>query len=270
MTQSELDAILETDPYHVPRKEPGQAEIRLYLREVDYHCPLCGAELQSRMQAKPKHKQFQIAHIYPNRPTLQQYAVLHGLERLGNTSEDFDNKIALCSQCHSMQDFQTTVDDYEKLLSIKKKHLEKTALHDAINDIYLEANLREIVEQICKTPYSELIALNMNPVKIADKFEDGDAPILTKIMGYVSQYYTYVRDLFREKDGKDGFVFTALCLEIKTAFTKMEAISKDKEEIFNQLSAVIKRKTASSDQTACDIVAAFFVQNCEVFNEIPR
>lgn len=270
MTQSELDVILGADPYHVPRKEPREAEIRLFLREVDYHCPLCGAELQSRMQAKPKHKQFQIAHIYPNRPTIQQYAILHGLERLGNTSEDFENKIALCLQCHSRQDFQTTVDDYERLLSIKKKLLEKTALHDAINDLYLEANLRDIVERISKTPYSELITLSMSPVRIAEKFEDEDAPIRSRIMGYVTQYYTYVRDLFRERDGKDGFVFSALCSEIKTAFTKLEAISKDKEEVFSQLSVFIKRKTVSSDQTACDIVAAFFVQNCEVFNEIPR
>ena len=82
MTQSELDKILENDPYHIPRKNPGNNEIGLFLREVGYHCPLCGKELQPRAQAKPSHKQFQIANIYTNRPTLQQYAVLHGLERL--------------------------------------------------------------------------------------------------------------------------------------------------------------------------------------------
>lgn len=38
MTQSELDVIFGADPYHVPRKETGPAEIRLYLREVDYNC----------------------------------------------------------------------------------------------------------------------------------------------------------------------------------------------------------------------------------------
>lgn len=270
MTQSELDMILKSDPYHIPRKDPGPEEIRLFLREVGYHCPLCGKELQSRAQSKPKHKQFQIAHIYPNRPTIQQYAVLHGLERLGKTSEDFENKIALCLPCHSRQDYQTTVDEYEKLLSIKKKCLERNALHDAVDELYLESVLRDVVNQICKIPTSELVALNLNPVRVAEKFTDGDAPILSKIMGYVTQYYTYVRDLFRERDGKDMFSFNALCQEIKTAFIKMDALSEDKEEIFNQLSALIKRKTASSSQTACEIVAAFFVQNCEVFIEISR
>ena len=270
MTQSELNRILENDPYHIPRKKPREDEIRLFLREVDYHCPLCGKDLQPRAQSKPNQHQFQIAHIYPNRPTIQQYAVLHGLERLGNTSEDFENKIALCLTCHNKQDFQTTKDDYEALLSIKKNCLQKSALHDAIDELYLESDLKEVVDQICKTPTSELTVLNMIPVRVADKFEDEDAPILSKITGYVTQYYTYIRDLFREKDGKDGFIFSVLCSEVKLAFIKMDAKSDNKEEIFNQLSALINRKTASSNQTACEIVAAFFVQNCEVFNEIPR
>ena len=268
MTQSELDMILKNDPYHIQRKEPGENEIRLFLREVEYHCPLCGKNLQPRVQSKPGHKKFQIAHIYPNRPTPQQYVVLHDLERLGKTSEDFENKIALCKDCHGEQDYQTTKDDYEALLRIKKKCLEKNALHDAIDELYLENALNEIVDQICRTPTSALAVLKMNPVPVADKFDDEEAPLLSNITGYITRYYTFVRDLFREKDGKNGFVFSALCQEIKTSYIKMDAISKNKEEIFNQLSSLIKRKTASSNSVACEIVAAFFVQNCEVFNEI--
>ena len=269
MTQTELNSLIDKDPYHVPRKDPNEAEIRLFLREVDYHCPLCGKELQSGKQIKPRQKQFQIAHIYPNRPTIQQYTVLHSLERLGNTSEDFENKIALCMSCHSTQDFQTTKEDYESLLLIKKRLLTRSALHDAIKDMYLEDELRNIVVKICRTPFSELVALNMNPVHISDKFENEDGLIKSKITGYVMQYYTFIRDLFREQDGKNGFVFGALCSEMRSTFIKMEAINKDKEEIFNQLSELIQRKT-TSNLIACEAVSAFFVQNCEVFNEISR
>lgn len=270
MTQSELDKLIKNDYYHIPRKNPNEAEIRLFLREVGYHCPLCGKELQSRKQSKPGHKQFQIAHIYPNSPTIQQYIVLHELERLGKNSEDFENKIALCHLCHSRQDYHTTKEDYEVLLSIKKKYLEQNALHDAVDEMYLERELKFIVEQICKIPFSELAILNMNPVRVADKFEDGDALILSKITGYVTQYYTFIRDLFRERDGKNGFVFNSLCFEVKSAYIKMDFLSKDKATIFNQMSEWINRKTMSTNQIACEAIAAFFVQNCEVFNEIPR
>ena len=270
MTQQELNMLLEEDPYHVTRIDPSNADIRLFLHEVDYHCPICGKPLQSRAQAKPEHKPFQIAHIYPNRPTLQQFEVLHNLERLGKTTEDFENKIALCIECHSRQDYRTTKDDYNALLSIKKRCLERSALHDVVSELNLEKELKQVIDHICKLPISELSKLNMNPVRIADKFEDGDAPVLSRITGYVTQYYTFIRDLFRELDGKNGFVFNALCLNIRASYLKMSAESNNKEEIFNQLSALIKRKTSSVSPSACEAVAAFFVQNCEVFNEIPR
>jgi hypothetical protein len=270
VTQSELDLLLKNDPYHISRKEPNEAEIRLFLREVNYQCPLCGKDLQTRTQQKQRHKRFEIAHIYPNRPTVEQYAVLHNLERLGQTSEDYENKIALCLQCHSEQDFHTTKEDYEKLYNIKKQCLERNALHEAVNDMSLEKELKEIVNQLCRISNAELIELNMNPVRVSDKFEENESLIATKLSNYITKYYTFIRDLFQEFDGKNGFVFSALCYEMKAAYQKMASVSSDKEEIYNQITSFVQVQTGSSNQTACEIISAFFVQNCEVFNEIPR
>ena len=61
MTKAELIQIVESDSYHKDRQNPTDAEIRLYLHEVNYHCPLCGKELQYRGQVKPDQKLFQIA-----------------------------------------------------------------------------------------------------------------------------------------------------------------------------------------------------------------
>ena len=124
MTQEELNKRLDDDSYHQKRKNPSGAELRLFLREVNYCCPLCGKELQSRRQRKLNQKLFEIAHIYPNRPTIEQYTVLHKLERLGEDSESFENKIALCKDCHSTQDYHTTKKEYLYLLNIKKRFLE--------------------------------------------------------------------------------------------------------------------------------------------------
>ena len=129
MTKEELNLIIENDPYHKERESPSISDLRLYLREVNYHCPLCGKELQSRRQKKPNQKFFQIAHIYPNSPTVEQYNILRGQERLGENCESFENKIALCINCHQTQDFHTTVDDYTCLINIKKCCLTQTALY---------------------------------------------------------------------------------------------------------------------------------------------
>ena len=43
-------------------------------------------------------------------------------------NEDYENKIALCKNCHGTQDYHTTKDDYLSLLSLKEKQNLKNLL----------------------------------------------------------------------------------------------------------------------------------------------
>ena len=110
-----LAKAIATDPYLKDRKVPTEAEQQLYLKEVSFSCPLCGKVLRHRKQGKAN-KLYEIAHIFPNNPTEEQYVRLSALPRLGDNSESFENKIALCKDCHSQQDYHTTQADYLKLL----------------------------------------------------------------------------------------------------------------------------------------------------------
>ena len=93
--------------------------------------------------------------------------------------------------------------------------------------------------------------------------------LLKKRIGvYVTDYYPYIRDCFKEQEGVDGFRLDALSLQIKCCFIKMEGISENKSDIFDHLVDWIKSKTRSTSKDACEAVISFFVQNCEVFHEI--
>lgn len=85
---------IATDPYLKVRKAPTEAEQQLYLKEVSFSCPLCGKDLRHRKQRKAN-KLYEIAHIFPNSPTQEQYELLGSLPRVGDNSESFENKIAL-------------------------------------------------------------------------------------------------------------------------------------------------------------------------------
>lgn len=268
MTQEDLNRILELDSYHIERKNPSEAEIRLYLREVDYRCPLCGKELQTRRQKKPNQKLFQIAHIYPNRPTVEQYCILKGVDRLGENSESFENKIALCPSCHATQDYHTTTDEYYGLLNIKKRLLLDTALNDATLSLGLEDQIKAVVQKLTRLQESELEALNYNPVPIAKKFTGAEILLKTKILGYINTYYPLIREEFKELDGKNGFLLQVLSEQIRGSFLKMVTFTDDKVVIFNHIVQWVKEKTQSSSTEACEATIAFFVQNCEVFYEI--
>ena len=66
----------------------------------------------------------------------------------------------------------------------------------------------------------------------------------------------------------DDFSFSSLCLRIKSCYEKMKAITNNKEYIFNEIVNWIMKHTGSKSQVACEIVVSFFIQNCEVFDEI--
>lgn len=260
-------SMIASDSYLKPRKDPTQAQLRLYLREVNYHCPLCGKELQSRKQQK-SNSLFEIAHIYPNSPTDEQYATLLGAERLGDDSECYENKIALCKDCHSTQDYHTSLDDYIKLLDIKKKCLRISALHDATRTLGLEVEIEKVVLDICKLSQEDFSELSYTAINIANKFTASETLIKTKISSYVFTYFTYIRDLFAQMDGCDGFMFSILSSQIHCAFQKMYATNASKNEIFDSLVNWIGNKTHNASKEACEAVVSFFVQNCEVFYEI--
>ena len=268
MTHGELDKILDSDPYHEERRNPTEPEIRLFLREVDYHCPLCGKELQSRRQKKPTQKLFEIAHIYPNRPTVEQYIALHNLKRNGDNSESFENKIALCKDCHDTQDYHTTQTEYLHLLKLKERYLTETALDDATKTLGLEDEIEYIVNNLASLHKNENAPLSYDPVPIVNKFTNAEIVLKSKVSGYVYTFYTTIRDYFREKDGKNGFQLRVLSEQIRGCFIKMNAIAHDKAIIFDHIVKWIKYKTQSQSTEACEAVVSFFVQNCEVFDEI--
>lgn len=258
---------IATDPYLKERKAPTEPEQQLYLKEVSFVCPLCGKILRHRKQGK-RNKLYEIAHIFPNSPTEEQYERLGKLTRLGDSSESFENKIALCKDCHAQQDYHTTEEDYLKLLKKKQHFLQLTDLHEATLTMGLELQIADVVKKVCSLREDEMATLNYAPVRLTKKFSANEFLLKNRVSMYVTSYYPYIRDCFKDQEGVNGFRLDALSLQIKSCFIKMEGLSDNKSDIFDQLVNWVMSKTCSASRESCEAVVSFFVQNCEVFHEI--
>ena len=258
---------IAADPYLKKRKAPTEAEQQLYLKEVSFSCPLCGKILRHKKQGKAN-KLYEIAHIFPNSPTEEQYELLSKLPRLGDNSESFENKIALCKDCHNQQDYHTTVEDYLKLLKIKQHFLQLTDLHEATLTMGLEPQIADVVAKVCFLREDEAATLSYIPARLTKKFSTNEFLLKNRVSMNVTSYYPYIRDRFKELEGINGFRLDALSLQIKSCFIKMEGLSDNKSDIFDQLVNWVMAKTCSTSREACEAVVSFFVQNCEVFHEI--
>ena len=65
-------------------------------------------------------------------------------------------------------------------------------------------------------------------------------------------------------------MFNLIASEVHNAYETLSSTIGSEEKIFSSLSIWIRNKLGLDDEyiTATEIIAAFFVQNCEVFHEI--
>lgn len=257
------------DSYLIPRTQITENLDLLHIQEVNGYCPLCGKNLLVK-KGKRVNKQYQIAHIYPNSPRKSQERELSGLERLGENCESFDNKVVLCKNCHGYYDDHTTKEEYLKILELKKNLLEKSNVRDHISSDELEEELIEIIEEIIMVGDEDLrkVELRYKGMKISKKLDDSNSLLRRKIERNVSLYYGFIKEAFQNMEDEGKKKFNLIAAEFKTAFIKSSYESKDKQVIFDVLVEWVNSQVSSKSHEACEIIVSFFVQNCEVFDEI--
>ena len=88
------------------------------------------------------------------------------------------------------------------------------------------------------------------------------------ILSYVCTYYGFIKETMRNLVDENKLNFDLLALKIRTAYMKASISSNDKVIIFNLLVDWVMSKNPLSSREACEILISFFVQDCEVFDEI--
>ena len=108
--------------------------------------------------------------------------------------------------------------------------------------------------------------LNYNSLKISQKVEM--VPLRKRIEADVTSYYPFCRQCFKEID-ETGTLFDIICLSIRKSYLKLKSEGLDKEEIFEKMTDWLVSKTHAS-RVSCGIMLSFFVQNCDMYDEISK
>ena len=266
MKQKGID--VSFDDYCKPRKNPDENEWMLFMEEVNSQCPKCGKKFLY-VTEKSIMKGAEIAHIFPNSPTPKEKIILKDVEVDGDNSEAFENKIALCKDCHDNYDSNKTVASYNDMLDLKRRlHLDLLA-KKMMSGENIEDELSSVVRSLSSATAKELEdwdQLSYSSLKVSQKV---DIPLLCKrIEGDVTSFYPYCRQKFREIDSS-GSQFEIICMTVRRGYLKLRKQGLGKEEIFEQLANWLVSKTHAS-KNACEIIVSFFVQNCDVYDEISK
>jgi len=257
------------DDYCIQRRKPSDNQINLLLDEVDYLCPLC-SEYLFLIANKKIGKKYEIAHIYPNRPTTDQLGILTNVEQLGENSEDPKNLIALCETCHHNYDTNTSLEEYERLVQIKK---EKSANHTAKIKVAAQVIEDEIskvltaIDNINDDDFEKINQLNYEALTVEQKLGMNYKRLKSDIIDDVTQYYSFVRQELMNLDQQDSLKFDTIANQIHTLYLQCASKQQNKEDVFNTLVNRLNNSTNCS-RSACKIVISFFVQNCEIYDKV--
>lgn len=235
--------------------------------EVDGRCPICGKSL-THMKKGQIIKTFDVAHIYPANPSPVEIELLKNEERLSEDVNSLDNVITVCRICHRKFDTPRTVEEYRSWVRLKKKLLQDAKLKDTYALFNVEEEIAELLRNLNdESLEEELVQLSYNSLKIEQK-ANKTLPFAIKrtIKNDVVDYFDYIHKIFVEMDKVTPYKFDTLAAQIKSFYCKIMQINPNQEFVYSSLVDWLNEKTDSYSKRACEIVIAFFIQDCEVFS----
>ncbi|MGG5359198.1 MULTISPECIES: ABC-three component system protein [unclassified Enterococcus] len=248
------------------RRIPTENEKLLLHTEVDGRCPMCGNSLTYKKGTKI-YKSFEIAHIYPANPKEIEKEILKDMPLLDSDVNNLKNLIAVCPRCHTKFDNPRTTDEYMKWYIIKQKLLSNAELRQSFYLFNIEEELKNILEKLDDEAIEEqLVQLNLNSLRIDQKTnETMPYAIKRSIKNDVVDYFDYIKNVFLEMDKISPRKFDTLASQVKSFYLKCSQSCSNQNQLFVTLVDWLDEKTEHYSKRACEIVIAFFIQDCEVF-----
>lgn len=234
--------------------------------QVNRVCPLCSKPLFYK-KGKRSFKDYQLAHIYPLNPTSEEAELLRNEKRLSQDINDEKNIIPLCKICHGKIDNPRTVEEYRELYQIKEKLIKQTAQEEMWNEYKIEDEITKVIKDLYTIDdISNGVQIEFEPKKVEQKLDDTINNLTKrKIKNHVSEYYVFIRNTFAQLDQSKLDLSEIISLQVKAYYKKQKTMGLNQQEIYINIVSWLNSKSKQHTSDATEIVASFFIQNCEVF-----
>lgn len=181
--------------------------------------------------------------------------------------DSLDNMIALCPDCSAKYKLLGQPSDVERLKHIKKQLKMRGELDDVAAMTKREEGIRLVIERIANMRSEDLIPLNYKPVAVEKKVSSSNLILRQKILSYVNGYYPVVKKIFQIMNEAQKIYYEGFAMSVRMTYMKENQKGAPQSMIFNALVDWLMNGT-NTDRESCEVVIAYFVQNCEVFDEI--
>ncbi|MGF3066976.1 ABC-three component system protein [Facklamia sp. P12950] len=141
-----------------------------------------------------------------------------------------------------------------------------------MNSVKLEKDILEVINNLSSIDLSDIpVDLTLDAIEIKKKIYPGNSMLIFDINTKVTSFYNTVRNIFSNLEGEGIIIFEKIASQVKLFYLSLEEENINQSQIYEEVTDWIQISSGgSSNRLACQIIAAFFVQNCEVFNEISQ
>ncbi len=181
-----------------------------------------------------------------------------------------DNLIALCTDCYSVYYLDSNAKRTKELVNIKRMLSRKINDDNILDNRPVEEGILKVITKIKKLKQSDISGITYDPKEIGNKISPEKELILfNTVCMLVSTYYVKVREILIGADKRGEICYEELQDQMKGMYRQLKKGKRSKYEIFNLLTKKL-HKVSLEDEQYCQIVIAYFIQSCEVYDAITQ
>lgn len=232
-------------------------------------CPVCGSKLVTHRNGKSSYR-CRVVQVLPpdtrtDYRTEREYrgALPAGTEGFADVAE-----LALCSGCADKYEEDGGIKAYAALAQSWEACRHRDSMNAMIADTPLDDRIATVIQCITVANVDSAADLRMNPLSLKQKIAKDNALLSLKVRAYVTEYYKFIKGCFGDLDDEGRLNFDLIACQVKSFYLSIGEKEARQSAVFDAVSDWIGKRARSSDRAACEALTSFFVQNCEVFDEI--
>ena len=187
-------------------------------------------------------------------------------------------RILICVTCYRKENYKkgkggSEPESWEKLRKIYKDYMLKQEIEQVFENNNLASQIKDVLNELVEKPKDETLKKNRpenwSPKKVTQKIKKEEWVLATSIKSLADTYYFYVQSVFESLDNGSTKRFSKICDQVSSCYKEVSEKTDDQRQIFYGIRNWIARHAGvSKNSQESLVIAAFFVQNCEVFDEI--
>ncbi|PHV72397.1 hypothetical protein CS063_02665 [Sporanaerobium hydrogeniformans] len=177
------------------------------------------------------------------------------------------DEVVLCVECE--REIQNASEEVKLALLSEKHDLEVLmAARDATSRYTIEKQIEQVLREVDLMDVTDDTQLKIEPVKVENKITE--KRLKERVLFDVRRLYQGVNDALDRLAGENKLNVDKFAKSVKRMYEDASESHISQSAIYNLLVETLFEKTGRKYREACEIIISYFVQRCEVFDEITK